>query len=206
MAARAWSATAIESVTGVSRNTVRNLLSHAPEDRGTLYPTTARRLAEGLASGREPTAGHVSAIGSRRRARGAQRLGWTIEALADRAALPPSTVAGIVTGLRESVSPETARAIRAATADLPTGASWVAANAAKAAGWPPLYAWDGVDLDDPRTALDRWPRADKPGAASRRTSTRRRRNPKRAAPARRDAVATVESALATAAPSSSEVA
>lgn len=190
-AARGWSSAALASATGMGVDLAKVLFRDLRRGHlRTLHPETCRLLVECLGA---PTAGRVGMVGSTRRLRGMQRMGWSMTGLHQRFGLPRMSLSRIVRG----GDGLTLSAMVAS--DIATAAEWTrdrvgscaeVAAAADVQGWAPLWAWTGLDVDDPALVLTGYPDTDRPTPTAQQAARRdARRAADRARAARRRAAA-----------------
>jgi hypothetical protein len=115
---------------------------------------------------RLPLPGHIPATGTRRRAQGLLVLRWTVQHIAGAAGLPAATIQAVIDGTAWSVTPETAKAVRRATAKLGThaGPDRQVQEWAHAQRYVSLWAWDD-NIDDPKARASGAARAVRPALA-----------------------------------------
>lgn len=138
----------ISTQSGVARQTIIGILQGktlriAPQTEQQLLAVTAVR---------EPIpAGHVDALGSRRRVRALIATGHPVPVIAAKAGLSMAVVAGVAAGKIQTVTPVEATALaRAFTAlELVVGRSPGARRLGAARRWALPLEWDEDDLDDP---------------------------------------------------------
>ena len=180
MIARGWTARAIASATGLPPRSITAALE--------LARTGYRRrfgagTADAIINHRQPTDGHVSAIGSTRKIRGLAGAGWTTQWIADHYGIPKTTLSHLARGHYTRTDTHLAAAIDRAWQDLrhATGPSWVAIHRARTAGWAPAYAWAGIDIDDPGVCLIAYPKTDRPSPTRSEVTAARREHEARKA-------------------------
>jgi hypothetical protein len=143
------SARAIAAAAGVSLATVSAILWPQHVDarsRGVTHPVAVALLAV-TGSAQVPPTALVPAVGTHRRVRALQRLGWTTRLIAADCGVPHQTL----TGTGPKVRKHHADAVAAAYDRLcmRPGPSSRTRRLAARAGWPPPLAWDDDQLDDP---------------------------------------------------------
>lgn len=144
-----WSIAALEALLGVPSGGLSPLVYE--RDREARRHITQRRHEEILGLvldvDRVPDGCHVPALGSIRRVRALNAVGWSLSAIADRAGVSKQAIASSLA--RDVITARAARRIRDIYAELEMsqGPSQRTRRHAAAQGWAPPAVWD--DIDDP---------------------------------------------------------
>lgn len=141
-----WTPTAICSAAGVPQWVVRKALASIKAGRAHRFN---HKSVEALLNLGDPTAGFVSAAGTRRRLRGLALQGYGLDTLSELTGVKFSTLAMIRFSERARCSAVVHVAVRNVTKriGLTVGDDERAQRHAREARWASLWAWD--DIDDP---------------------------------------------------------
>lgn len=146
--AQDWTASAIASGAGLPDRTIQGAIY----ERATTGH--AKRFGRGVTlaviNHGQPARGSIGATGTMRRLQALAAIGWTLQDVADRTALPFSTLASIRSGVTTAVRVHIAQAIGAVYDQLcmtPGPSARSRAHAVKV-GWVSALAWDDIDTDE----------------------------------------------------------
>lgn len=140
--------TSISDVSGVSRSVVRAIVRGA---RDSISRSTQEKI---LAVKDVPIPSIRLSIGARRRLRALAIKQWDLDTIAEEVKVFPSLLSAVRNGKRKHVIQSTDEIIRRfyeAHKD-EWGPSPLSAARARAAGWSGPEGWEGVDIDNPRSA------------------------------------------------------
>ena len=153
-----WPLAALEAMLGESSGHLSNLVyeRHGEAREWITKEREERILDLELTWDLVPDGCHIPVTGTRRRVQALQRLGWSLQHIADRAGVSKQALASSVSAQR--VTTRVARTVRDIYLELENaaGPSERARRHAATKGWPPPAAWDNIDDVDEHPDQSLW--------------------------------------------------
>lgn len=153
-----WPLAALEAMLGESSGHLSNLVyeRHGEALEWITKEREERILDLELTWDLVPDGCHIPVTGTRRRVQALQRLGWSLQHIADRAGVSKQALASSVSAQR--VTTRVARTVRDIYLELENaaGPSERARRHAATKGWPPPAAWDNIDDVDEHPDQSLW--------------------------------------------------